>query len=441
MDLSFKNIWKITYPIFIGMLLQQIVGITDVIFLGHIGEIALSGSALGSTYFLTVFMVASGFSMGAQIIMARRNGEQNYRKIGPVFYQAATCLFISSWALIIFSYFFTPWFLDKIISSQEVYDATVDYISWRFLGFVPLFIIIIIRSFYIAITQTKVLTYVSVFTVTGNIFFNYCLIFGNFGFPQMGIAGAALASVLAETLSLIFLLIYGFYQVDLKKYALHYFIFRNFKILKEIWSLSVWTMLQQFISIASWFVFFLAIEHLGSTALAVSNILRSISSFPFLIAYSLAVTAGTLTSNLIGAGEENRVIYCCNKLMVLSAAITLPLLLILAFFDNQVLYFYTSEQNIIDFAKNAYLVMLGSNILIVPSIILFNAILGTGQTKVAMRQEFVASIFYLLHIALVIFYLKADIAWCWTVDYTYNIFILLFSAYYMYRKKWCCKII
>lgn len=441
MDLSYKNIWNITYPIFISLLLQQIVGITDVIFLGKLGEIALSGSALGSTYFLIIFMVAIGFSTGAQIIMARRNGEQNYQKIGPIYYQATSCLFAVSLIIIISSFFITPWILGGIISSSEILEATLSYINWRFWGFLPLFIIIMTRSFFIAITKTKILSLASVCTVSFNILFNYCFIFGNLGFPKMGIAGAALGSVLAECISLIVLFVYAYIKVDFVKYGLNKFIYNNLKIIKEILDLSVWTMLQQFISIGSWFLFFLAIEHLGSTPLAVSNIIRSISAVPYMVVNSLAITTGTLVSNLIGSSEDNRVIYCCNKLIKISAFLTIPLLIILIIFRDNVLTLYTNDINLIEYSKLTYLVMLGANILGIPAFILFSAISGTGQTRKAMQYELIATVFYLIHVIWIIFYLKADIAWCWGVDYTYNLLILIFSAYYMYKNKWCCKII
>lgn len=441
MDLSYKNIWKITYPIFISLLLQQIVGITDVIFLGKLGEIALSGSALASTYFLIIFMVAIGFSTGSQIIMARRNGEENYQKIGPIYYQATSCLFIVSLIIILTSFFITPLILESIISSSEILDATISYINWRFWGFIPLFIVIMTRSFYIAITKTKILSLASFCTVSFNVLFNYCFIFGNLGFPKMGIAGAALGSVLAECVSLLILLIYTYLKVDFIKYGLNKFIYKNIAIIKEILDLSVWTMLQQFISIGSWFLFFLAIEHLGSTSLAISNIIRSISAIPYMVINSLAITTGTLVSNLIGSEEDNRVIYCCNKLIKISATLTLPLLIIFIIFRDNILTLYTTDTNLIEYSKLTYLVMLGANILGIPAFILFSAISGTGQTKKAMQYEFIATVFYLIHVIWVIFYLKADIAWCWSVDYTYNLLILVFSAYYMYKNKWCCKII
>ena len=84
---SIKNILNISYPLMLAMLIQVLVGMTDVAFLGRVGEIELGASALGGVIYIFVFMIEQSFAVGAQIIMARRNGEKNHEKIGHVFYQ------------------------------------------------------------------------------------------------------------------------------------------------------------------------------------------------------------------------------------------------------------------------------------------------------------------------------------------------------------------
>ena len=73
-----KEIIKVSYPIFLGLLAQNIINVTDTAFLGHVGEVELGASALGGLYYICLFTLAFGFSIGAQILMARRNGEACY---------------------------------------------------------------------------------------------------------------------------------------------------------------------------------------------------------------------------------------------------------------------------------------------------------------------------------------------------------------------------
>lgn len=117
----------------------------------------------------------------------------------------------------------------------------------------------------------------------------------------MGISGAAMASSIAEFGAFLILLLYMCKTVDKKKYGLS--AVYDGRLLMKLLQLSVWSMLHAFISVAPWFLFFVAIEHLGKTELAISNITRSVSTLFFVIVNSFASTTGSLVSNLIGGGQ------------------------------------------------------------------------------------------------------------------------------------------
>lgn len=84
---SGKDIMRIAYPILISLLMEQMIGMTDTAFLGRVGEVELGAAAIAGIYYLAVFMMGFGFGIGAQILIARRNGEKHYGEIGEIFYQ------------------------------------------------------------------------------------------------------------------------------------------------------------------------------------------------------------------------------------------------------------------------------------------------------------------------------------------------------------------
>ena len=86
---TYKQIWLIAYPILISLLMEQMIGMTDTAFLGRVGEVELGASAIAGVFYMVIFMVAFGFSIGAQILIARRNGERQYKEIGDLFYQVS----------------------------------------------------------------------------------------------------------------------------------------------------------------------------------------------------------------------------------------------------------------------------------------------------------------------------------------------------------------
>lgn len=218
---SSKDILRISYPILISLLMEQMIGMTDTAFLGRVGEVELGAAALAGIYYLAVFMMGFGFGIGAQILIARRNGEKRYDEIGSLFYQGI--YFVMGLALFAFVVTKTvsPWLLPMIISSPHVCEAALSYIDWRIFGFFFSFIAVMFRAFFVGTTQTKTLTLNSVVMVLSNVVFNYLLIFGNFGFPKLGIAGAAIGSSLAELVSVIFFMVYTYRHVDLAKYGLN----------------------------------------------------------------------------------------------------------------------------------------------------------------------------------------------------------------------------
>lgn len=439
MKVDYKSIWTMSYPILISVLMQQLIGITDIIFLGRLGEIELGASALGSTYFFTIFMVAFGFSVGAQIIMARRNGEKNYDKIGQVFYQGCTFLIFSGLIFIALSYIGTPMILKYLIDSPEIYQATLEYVDWRIWGLLGSSMILMARAFFVSITKTKVLTLVSIIMVCSNIILNYTLIFGKFGVPKLGISGAAIASNTSEIVAVIVYIGYFISKIDLKKYGFTQFVYRNFMLLKSILNVSVWTMLQQFISVSTWFLFFVAIEHLGERELAISNLIKSLFSFIFVVINAFASTVSSITSNLIGEDKSNEVLSATNKALKLCCLVTIPLMVLMIIFAYPLLRIYTDNLELITQSIPSLVVMIVGNIILIPGWIYLCAVLGTGNAKYTMQIEFFAMIVYVLYTFIIIEHLKLSLPICWGADAVYNLAILFFSYIYMYSYKWCNK--
>ena len=131
---SYKKIWLIAYPILISLVMEQLIGLTDTAFMGRVGEIELGASAIAGVYFLVIFMAGLGFSVGAQILMARRNGEGNYSQIGGVFYQGLFFLLGLATLFFTLSQLFSDEILSWKIASDKVREKAVDYIDWRVYG-------------------------------------------------------------------------------------------------------------------------------------------------------------------------------------------------------------------------------------------------------------------------------------------------------------------
>ena len=384
-----------------SILIEQLINITDAIFLGHVGEIEieLGASALAGIWYLALYMLGFGFSLGLQVVVARRNGERHYSETGKTFFQGL--FFLSGLAafLCLLSELFSPIILSRLITSAEVYHAVIDYLDGRIWGLLFSFPFLALRSFLVGITRTKALNVAALTAVLVNIPGNWLLIFH----WNMGIAGAAIASSFAEACSLAVLAIHALRKMDKRFYGLSCSFDKA--VLFHVCRVSVWSMFHSFIGVAPWFLFFVAIEHLGELQLAVANILRSIST-PL-----------------------------CSRVIRLGYAIGLPLIVLALVFHQPVVSVYTDNPVIVQTSWLPFVVMLLNYVLALPGYVYMNAVTGTGATRTAFIFQATTITAYLLYLW-GLSHWNVPLAVYWTVEYLFVIGLGVQSVSYLKYKHY-----
>ena len=428
MNYTYKQIWLINYPVMMSILMEQLINITDAVFLGHVGEVELGASALAGVYYMAIYILGFGFSLGLQVMIARRNGEQQYEKTGRTFFQGLFFLGGLAVTLIFISALVSPPLLKHFIRSPQIYQAVVDYLDWRCFGLLFSFPFLAFRSFYVGITKTTVLTLAAIIAVLINIPCNYLLIFTF----DLGISGAAMASSFAEAGSLLIVIIYTLYKTDKEKYGLKAVYDR--KLLKAVLHLSKWSMMHSFVSVAPWFLFFIAIERLGEVQLAVSNITRSVSTIFFVIVNSLGATTASLVSNLIGKGKSDQLFPLCRKILKLGYAIGLPLIALAMLLNRQIIGCYTDNPLLTGIAFTPFIVMLLNYIFAVPGYVYISALSGTGDTRTAFIFQATTIAVYLIYLYLLSYCFTVPLAVYLTAEYVFVTMLGIQSYLYLKRK-------
>ena len=438
---GYREIWRIAYPILISTLIEQMIGMTDTAFLGRVDEISLGASALAGVYYMVIFMLGLGFSIGVQIIIGRRNGERRLLEAGSVFWHGLYFLMVLGVMLTLLSEALSPRVMRVMVSSEQILDASMDYVRWRVLGLTIGFATAMLRAFYIGTTQTKALTVNSVVMLVSNAVFNWILVFGHCGMPAMGIAGAAIGSTLAEAVSLVAFVIYTRKHCDTEQYGLNRLARFKWRTMRGIFGISIWTMIQNFISIGTWFVFFLFIEHTGERALAVSNIVRSISGMVWMILMAFASTGSTLVSNMIGYGRADDVIAVVRKVLKFCYMVILPLLIAITMAPEAFISIYTDISELVDASVASLWVLCASYLLTIPAFVYFQAVSGTGNAKSAFALELSALVAYVAYCAVVIEWWRSDVAVCWTAEAVYGGFMAVICRLYLWSNRWRGKMI
>lgn len=442
---SFKSIWRITLPILVALVMEELLGMTDTAFLGRVGEIELGASAIAGVYFTILYMLGFGFSIGVQIIIGRRNGEAcesgtGFGAIGRVFWQGVWFLAALALLTMALSYVLSPPLLRGLLRSENIYHAAVIYVNWRIPGLLFAFMTALFRAFYVGTRETGSLTWNSVVLVGSNIFLDWVLIFGHFGAPAMGIKGAALASTLSEGISFLFFVVWAFFTSD-RKYGLQKMVGPVWKELRQMLSTASWVMAEYVLNISVWLLFFLFIEHLGEEELAIANIVRSISEVPFVFSAAFASTAATLVSNIIGEGHPEGVNPVIRRVLLLCAVTMVPLVAVFALFPHQIIGLFTDIPSLIEGSVPTLWVMCAATVLTLPWNLYLQSVAGTGNTRICLRFDAVALAIYAVYCTVIIGIMKSSIAVCWTADGVYALCIWIQCALYIHGKKWGGKTI
>ena len=418
-----------------SLLAQNIIQVIDTAFLGRVGEVELGASALAGIFYIGVFTLGFGYSMGSQILIGRRNGEENYHQISDIVVQGLLVLVPAAILLIpIMGYVSNAW-LPYLFESKEVSAAVNEYLDWRFYGLVFAFTNTMFRAFYIGIAGTKILTYNAIVMALTNVLFDYLLIFGHFGFPEMGIAGAALASVISELASTLFFIIFALRKVDLVKYGFKK-ISIHLSVVKQVLSISVFMMAQYLLSVFVWMLFFVFIEKLGERPLAISNIVRSFYTILILPAQALSSSTSTMVSNTIGAGRHSEVFNLLGRITKISLMISAVIILLVFLFPRALIQIYTSDPVLIAQTIPPMYVLLALLPIFSVGSVFFNAVSGTGNTKTALIFELFTLTFYLSYMWWIIIYLQSSVALCWTSEHIYWFFLMSFSFLYLKYGNW-----
>jgi Na+-driven multidrug efflux pump len=274
-----------------------------------------------------------------------------------------------------------------------------------------------------------------------NVFFDYGLIYGKFGMPELGFNGAAFASIIAEAAGMFIV----FLVIHIKGISNRFNLYQGFKYDKAnsnlILQQSSPLIFQHAISIISWEFFYILIEHKGERSLAISNTMRNIFGFFGVFVWAFAATSNTMVSNIIGQNRREEVVTLIKKIVKLSTSMAIVIGLLLMLFPQVFLSIYGQGDDFIQEAIPVVRVVASALVLMSFSTIWLNAVTGTGNSRVNLGIEAVSIVFYCLYVYLTLEVFDLPIVYGWMSEWLY--WMVLFGLSYAYIKsgKWKSKVI
>jgi putative MATE family efflux protein len=434
--LSYKNIWKVSFPIILSGVAQNIVNVTDTAFLGRVGIIEIGAAGNAGILYFVLMMLGMGFTIGCQIMIGRRNGEKDYLAIGKIFSNGLYFMLGLGLMMLLTMKFLSPLLLESLTASPSVLEASNLYINIRSWGIPFAYLSFLFISFFTGITETKVLIRVTFFQAFINVILDYLLIFGHLGFPKLGIEGAALASMISEIGAFIYIFIYTIRKIDLKKYNLLINLKFDKKLLNKMLKIGSPIMAQNFIALSTWLCFFMIIEQIGERELAISHIIRSIYMVLMIPLFGFSTATSTLVSNLIGEGRSYDVLKLVKKVSIMCLGFTVTLMPLSFLFPERIISIYTNDLNLINDSIPVLFVITGAMLLFSIAYITFSAVTGTGKTQKTLAIEITSIAIYLSGAYLLGVHLDLPLYLVWCSEFIYFGFMGSLSILYLKFGNW-----
>jgi putative MATE family efflux protein len=434
--ISSKQILAISLPIALAIMVPQVNFVINNIFLGALSSEALAIGGITGVFYLIFGVMGQGLNNGLQALISRRAGENRVDEIGILFSQGVIISIFLSILGISFTYFVAPSIFHSLLHDPARANTVIEFLKIRIWGIPFLFIYQMRNALLVGTNQSNYLIIGTATEAIFNIFFDYSLIFGHFGFTAMGLNGAAYASIISEVMGLLVIYLVIHYQ----KIGARFELFKSFSVkweyIKLILVQSSPIMMQYMISIISWEFFYILIEHRGEQALAVSNAMRNIFGFFGSFTWAFAATANTMVSNIIGQNMQDKVIPLINKIVKWSFGFALMVCILLNVFAHQFLSIYGQGEGFMQEGIPVLRVVSFALLIMSIATIWLNAVTGTGQSKINLAIEFVAIIIYIIYAYLTIEHYQLPITIGWMCEIIYWLTLLIPSYLYIQSKRW-----
>ena len=433
-----RQILSIALPITLAILIPQINMLINSIFLGHLSKDALGNAGITGVFYLIFAVAGHGLNSSMQTVFSGYAGKGKPEFFKVVLSQGIRISFLFAFLFILFTWFIAPVILQKVANPIS-YPEEMSFLKIRIFGLPFLYLFQMGNAFLISSLNSRFLIIGFVCEALINILLDYVLIFGHFGFPQMGFNGAALASVLSECIGMIVVFSVITFTGLKKKYKLFQSFHKDKRVSNEILKVAIPLVLQFIISLATWLVFFLLIETKGPMAKAISNTMRNVFGLAGIFVWAFAGTSNTMVSNLIGQKREEMVIPVIKKISLWSFGLCMIMISILNLFPEVFFKLFGQNENFIEAGIPVIrMVSLGLIFMSISNIWL-NGVTGTGKTKINLMIEIVAILLYLIYTWYFMVHHYVSLSMAWSNEFIYWSTILTISYFYLQSGRWKSK--
>ncbi|MDZ7367705.1 MAG: MATE family efflux transporter [candidate division KSB1 bacterium] len=392
-----KAVFLLAIPMILELIMESTFAVVDIYFVGALGPSAVAAVGLTETYMFLLYSVAMGLAMAVTAIVARRIGEKNREQVSIAAIQAVFLAVLASVPFALAGIFFAKDLLGLMGADAWALEHGYRYTQWMLGGNAVIMLLFVINAIFRGAGDPAIAMRVLWIANGLNIILDPILIFGWGPFPELGIAGAAIATNIGRGIGVLlqlWLLFNGGKHIRVRREHLRF----DWQTARNIVHTSWGGIGQMFIGTTSWLFVMRIIAEFGSQAVAGATIALRIMMFTLMPAWGMSNAVATLVGQNLGAKRPDRaersvwVTGFWNMLFLIGVSI---------------FYFLFSERLVGIFTQNAEVIAIGGKWLIIVSFSYFvygwwmvaaQAFNGAGDTATPTKINFF--FFWLLQIPL-----------------------------------------
>ncbi|UQZ85807.1 Multidrug resistance protein NorM [Paenibacillus konkukensis] len=374
------NLFFLTWPIFLEVFLFMLMGIADTFMLSAISDNAVSGVGAANQYLFIAILILEVIGNGASIVVSQYIGSRKYIEAARISAHAVTLNLLIGVVISACFVLFSGRLLETLNLSGEILAFARSYLYIVGGG---IFLQAIINSLAAIIRVhgfTKAAMLVSLGMNVVHIAGNYTLIFGHFGFPELGVQGAAISSVGSRAVALLVFL-WLLYRVTEVRIEVKYYFNLSKEYIGKILKIGIPSALEQVMYHICQTIFLFYATFLGAEALAARQYAANISMFIYLFAIAIGMGTAIIVGRLVGGNRQDEAYARVLKSVKWASAATLLMVAVVITLRKQLMGIFTVDPEIIRLGANVLLLSILLETGRTMNIVLINSLRAAGDAK------------------------------------------------------------
>ena len=381
------------------MLGHTFVGFVDNVMVGQLGTAELAAVSLGNSFVFVAMSLGIGFSTAITPLLAEADASNDFNG-GKSAFKHGLFLCTVLGVLLFLVVFVSKPLLYIMKQPEEVVQLAIPYLDYVALSLIPLIIFQAFKQFSDGLSMTKYPMYATIVSNIINVVLNYLLIFGKFGFPELGIVGAAYGTLISRVIMLVHLWWILKRNERSKAFVsqIRFFILEN-RMLKKLINLGAPSAMQMFFEVAIFTAAIWLSGLLGKNPQAANQIALNLSSITFMFAIGLSVTAMIRVGNQKGLGQFIDLRRIAFSIIIMALLFAICFAAIFAIFNEALPKLYVDFDDAMNYKDNFEVVNIAAKLMIAAAIfqisdsmqvVILGALRGLQDVKIPTLITFVA---------------------------------------------------